>query len=337
MRAKPLAKRLLRAVTCPYDPKLVTRRSIVWAYRLFLDRNPETRSVVAEKLRGPIATMRDLRSTFILSSEFADKDPELAPFPLDTIVIADLPIGRRIFVDLADAVIGGMIVRGKYETDVLDLLPRFVKPGMTVLDLGANIGLFSIYLAHFVGETGTVIAFEPIRECANLLRRSIAENGFEDRIVLKETAVGQESGEAEILYVHDARNQGAAFVVGDGHPHCVTPHEIRKVPSVALDECEFEHRIAFIKMDVEGAEPLCVKGARKLLERDRPLILSELHPAQLRRVSGCQPGQYLNQIRRLEYQCFIIDGGKIVPLAAELEPDQVAALLFVPAEHKLAQ
>jgi len=169
------------------------------------------------------------------------------------------------------------------------------------------------------------------------MRRSIAENGFEDRILLRETAVGEKSGEAEILSVHDARNQGAAFIVGDSDPHCITPHEIRKVPLVALDDCEFDDRIGFIKMDVEGAEPLCVKGARKLLERDRPLILSELHPAQLRRVSAWRPGEYLDQMRRLEYRCFIIDGGQIVPLAPEPEPDQVAALLFAPAEHELAQ
>lgn len=327
------AKWVLRHFPFLYRPTLLTRRSIVWAYRLFLDREPESASVIAEKRKGPIGNIPDLRRDLMLSKEFASKNPDLAPFPLGTVVIKGLPNGRRLFVDLGDSGIGGMIVRDRYEQDLLDLLPRLVQPGTTALDIGANIGLFSIYLADLVGETGRVVAFEPIRELAELLQKSIHENRFEDRVILETSAVGDRCGTTEILYVRDARNQGASYLVQQ-RAVCATPHEIRRVPMVTLDAYRFPGRVSFIKMDIEGAEPLCVRGGLKLLDRDRPIVLSEVHPLQMKRVAGVSPGDYLAQFALLRYRCWVQDRAGFSPVPPDYPCNGVLTMLFIPTENE---
>ena len=80
---------------------------------------------------------------------------------------------------------------------------------------------------------------------------------------------------------------------------------------VALDDLDIRRPVRLIKMDVEGAEPLVVRGGARLLAEDRPLIISELHPAQLERVSGISAADFLDEMRRLGYRAITIDGAPI--------------------------
>jgi FkbM family methyltransferase len=337
MSLRGLLRRIARATPFYFRPNVVTAWSVRWAYRLFLGRNPESKAAVREKLRGPAATIADLRRELVLSGEFAERSPDLAPFALGTVVLKELPNGRRLYVDLGDALIGGRIARGDYENDLVALLPRLVERGTTALDVGANIGFFSIQMADLVGENGRVVAFEPIAEAAALLKRSLAENGLTAVVTVETVAVGAKSGHADILCVHDARNQGASYLVSGEPAECRTAHEIRRIPVVALDDRRFDRRVSFIKLDVEGAEPLCIEGGRALLERDRPIVLSEVHPVQLERVCRVSPNRYLGQLRALNYRCFAVTGLGL----RELQPDEpitaVISALCIPAEHPYAR
>src|SRR6185503_12050891 len=98
-------------------PGGLTRDHVVWAYRLLLDRDPESEDVIGPKLAGSRDT-RELRNHLITSAEFRDKNRDYAHTNDRTIVITELGAGRaavRLFVDLADHVIGLNIVRGSYE------------------------------------------------------------------------------------------------------------------------------------------------------------------------------------------------------------------------------
>ena len=79
---------------------------------------------------------------------------------------------------------------------------------------------------------------------------------------------------------------------------------------MALDDLPLRRPVRLIKMDVEGAEPLVVKGAERLLRDDRPVVLSELHPTQLERASGTDGDTFLSAMRALGYRAHLVEHGQ---------------------------
>src|SRR5206468_2663390 len=137
-------------------PGGLTREHVVWAYRLLLDRDPESEDVIAPKLAGSRDTC-ELRHHLMTSAEFRDKNPDYAQTNDRTIVIKELetPDGPvRLFVDLADHVIGLNIVRGRYEAAEVEFVRRLMRPGDVAIDAGAHIGFFTVQLAARVGAAG---------------------------------------------------------------------------------------------------------------------------------------------------------------------------------------
>jgi FkbM family methyltransferase len=309
----------------------LTREHVVWAYRILLDRDPESEAVILPKLDGCQST-EQLRAELLTSREYLEKNRDFAHTNVRSIVIKELPGGTRLFVDLSDHVIGLPIVRDQYETSEIAFVRRVVSPGDHVLDLGAHIGFFAVQMAHLVGPRGSVTAFEPFEENAALLERSIAENGFADRLRLERAGVGRSAGEAELTFAAETLNSGGAFVVTDA-TRVPYGHAVRRIRLVALDDEPLPRPIAFVKMDVEGAEPLVLEGAVRLLAADRPLILSELHAEQLARVSGRSPAVFLGEVRALGYRVFRLDGGERAGEVTTPPAEPVCSVALFPTER----
>src|SRR5579871_3302073 len=162
------------------EPKSpLSRDHVVWAYRLLLDRDPESEDVIGPKLAGSRDTA-ELRRHFMTSAEFQDKNRDYAHTNDRTLVIKELDGGARLVVDLSDHVIGINIVRGHYEADEVRYVRSVLAQGDTAVDAGAHIGFFTMQMAAMVGAGGRVYAFEPFDANAELLERSIVENKFED-------------------------------------------------------------------------------------------------------------------------------------------------------------
>ena len=312
----------------------LTRDHIVWAYRILLDRDPESEAVIAPKLRGYQST-RQLRADIVTSREYQEKNRDFAQANDRTIVIKELDGELRLFVDLSDHAIGLPIVRDQFEQSELAFVRHLVKPGDHVLDLGAHVGFFTIHLAALVGPAGTVTAFEPFEENAELLERSIRENGFGDRVRLERAAVSHSSGRVPLTFATETLNSGGAFVVTDGR--AVAGHAVRHVRGVALDDLALPRPIGFIKMDVEGAEPLVLEGAARLIAADRPVILSELHADQLARVSGRTTDAFLSEVRKLEYRAFRVEAGRCSAELTVGPADSVCSVALVPRERPVAE
>ena len=83
------------------------------------------------------------------------------------------------------------------------------------------------------------------------------------------------------------------------------------MPVVALDDVKIRRPVRFIKMDVEGAEPLVMQGAARLLREDRPIVLSELHPTQLDRASGSTGDSFLSAMRAAGYRAHLLEHGEV--------------------------
>ena len=260
------------------------------------------------------------------SAEFQEKNRDYAHTNDRTLVIKELDGGVRLFVDLADHVIGLNIVRGRYEADEIAFARRVLQPGDTAIDVGAHIGFFTMLLAAAVGRTGHVYAFEPFEANADLLERSVAENHFDDRVTFQRAAAGAESGSATLTFPVETLNSGGAYLLRSGD-HPLAGNQKTNVPVITLDSLTLRRPVRLIKMDVEGAEPQVIRGAERLLRDDRPTILSELHPTQLQRASGVTADAFLTQMRALGYRAQSIDGAPID--AAPV--DALVSIVLVPS------
>src|SRR5262245_7241261 len=145
---------LMFGITCglysramaPDHPGGLTREHVVWAYRILLDRDPESDDVIGPKLAGSRDTS-ELRRHLVTSAEYRAKNPDFAHTNDPTIVIKEIAPGVRLFLDLSDHVIGLNILRGSYERDEAAFARRTLQPGDVAMDIGAHIGFFTMLLA----------------------------------------------------------------------------------------------------------------------------------------------------------------------------------------------
>lgn len=326
----------------PTHPGQLTREHVIWAYRLLLDRDPENEDVIGPKLAGSRDT-RDLRHHLMTSAEFQQKNRDYAHTNDRTLVITELggAGGPRLFVDLADHVIGLSIVRGAYETEEIQFVRRLLQPGDTAIDVGAHIGFFTVQMAAVVGSRGCVYAFEPFDANADLLERSIAENLFADRVRFTRAAVGASTGTATLTFPRETLNSGGAYLLPPGSTP-LTGNLEKEVSLIALDDLllgrpapgEPRRPVRFIKMDVEGAEPQVIRGARRILREDRPMILSELHPTQLERASGSTADAFLAELGDAGYRAHRLERGAIGPPLDEAPRDAMVSVVFVHEDTK---
>lgn len=168
-------------------------------------------------------------------------------------------------------VVGKPIVQfGMYEYAVTSIVRRYLKPGDAFVDVGANIGYYSIIAGQMVGPAGRVLAFEPSPRIRARLERNIALNGF-THVSVRAEAVGRVDGEVRLIEPNGQDNDGLAFVDADAKGGLA-------VRSIRLDDLfpETEAPPSLLKVDVEGGEPDVFAGAQRLFARDdAPSIVFE--------------------------------------------------------------
>lgn len=196
-------------------------------------------------------------------------------------------LGRyKMYVDTRDVgVASHLMLDGYWEMWNTEAIVHLVKPGMTVLDIGAHCGYFSVLLADLVGPTGRLLSFEPNPPMAELLRRTVAINGFGARTTVHEVALGAENGVAT-LEVPKNEPKNAHVIQEKGGPGTV------EVPLRRADEIADALEADFIKIDAEGAEQAIWQGLRNILSRNRALtILLEFAAIRYR-----DPAAFLDEI-----------------------------------------
>jgi FkbM family methyltransferase len=167
-----------------------------------------------------------------------------------------------------------------------------LKPGDVVLDIGANMGVYSIRAGQKVGPHGHVFAFEPLPETVARLKRNISYNKL-DNITVLDIAVGDRDGVATL---YEGKRQSSASVCH--HSMSGPSHEVKvKTIDTVVKELKLA-RVDWIKMDIEGAEPAALAGMEETLARFKPSILFEngrdSGPASVEflRKNGYVVGQY---------------------------------------------
>jgi FkbM family methyltransferase len=238
----------------------------------------------------------------------------LHAFNRATWVIKETAFGTRVWCSLDERAISRPILLGAYERAESLFIEATVRAGDYVVDAGANIGFHAVHLARLVGERGHVDAFEPLGYLADALDASLAENGFADRVTVRRAALDANAGSLLLRHAPRTANFGGAHFAST---NALPPgHADEVVSTVALDTIVGTQRCAFVKIDVEGAEPRVMRGAGATLATSRPIVLSELHDAQLRVVSGCAANDYLAQMAARGYRCSHLtdDGTRGAPI-----------------------
>ena len=207
-------------------------------------------------------------------------------------LVGRLPFGPWIRVSGAvDAEWEFLLGRGK-EDATTKFIKSFLRPGMTFVDVGANIGYFTL-LAASLGAR--VIAYEPTPAVFERLRQNVALNAF-DNVALVNAAVVDQPG---LLALYESPDDPEANnLFGDGN------HSV-KVPAVSLDDdlaTRGVEKVDLLKIDAEGAEPLVLAGAVKLLgEVPSPAVVIEVNPVSLR-LANFAPETISNLLRSSGYR-----------------------------------
>lgn len=283
---------------------MLSRQQIVSAYQLILGREPESEAII--EWLGQVEDLDALAMQLFASDEFRRRVATGAlPPSAQKWVCAQIRHGLLLWVDLLDAGVGAGVLRDDWEPAETRFVLSQLDRGDCFVDIGANIGWFTVLAAHNVGEAGLVHAFEPRADLIGRLGDSVRANGFRDRCVLHHMALGAEDGEMTLASVPAERNPGHSFLMPSGVVNGAVP--LGKVLVRRLDGVGLSRPVKLMKLDVEGAEAMVLAGARELLARDKPIIVAECFPHWLRKVSRIEPGAYFDILRDAGYRIFSLD------------------------------
>lgn len=210
--------------------------------------------------------------------------------------------GSRMLLDARDYTQRKILYRS-FEPHEARLVAGLLQEGDTVVDVGANVGFFTLIAARAVGPEGRVIAFEPIASNEAVLRRNLALNGY-DWVDVRREAVGDAVGSLEL-----GLPAGAVSVDGvSGWWTRGGAVDAATVAQTTIDEALGGERAAFVKVDVEGMEEAVLAGAeRAIAERRIARVLFEVAPSLIR-LRGGTAAELLAPLARAGYRLQRLDG-----------------------------
>lgn len=220
--------------------------------------------------------------------------------------------GQAFHVDLGSCVGRSIWLRGRYEPPVEALLRQTLTPGDVFLDVGANLGYFSIIASPLVGDGGEVHAFEPEPRCVQLLQRSLQANGIRN-LVVNPTALWSEDGLCEL---HREKDAAFSYTSGGDREH-PSP---RSIPAMKMDTYvpqRVRKPVRLIKMDIEGGEVHALSGGLRTLAAQKPTLILEVQDWSLAR-QGHSPEELFRLLGPLGYRAFTL-GGEPLPDAARAQ------------------
>lgn len=197
------------------------------------------------------------------------------------------------------------------EPGSLALVQKLLKPGGTFIDVGANVGLFSVAAGRQIGPSGSILSFEPAPETMSALTATMRLNGLSPIVTLHQSAAGRENGTARL-------NIGQIC----GHSSLLPLEEKREaidVSIVVLDDIIGDRKVDLIKIDVEGWELEVLEGLRKTLANNRDAsVLLEFGPSHIKR-AGSDPLTWVSTLRTFGMDIYEIneDDASLTPLRSK--------------------
>jgi FkbM family methyltransferase len=206
-----------------------------------------------------------------------------------------------------------LFVTGRYEPNEICLLARILKPGMVVIDAGANLGLYALLASGRVGAGGKVLAIEPSSRELEMLRKNIELNDLTN-IKAVQLALSDQTSEGDLLVAaprHSGHNTLGAFIYGTALDHRERVKLERLDDIVRREELA---RVDLIKMDIEGAEYAALRGGLETLKKFHPVLLLELCERALQQQGG-NAREVVSMLKQLAYRIYGFDRGTGLPAA----------------------
>lgn len=212
--------------------------------------------------------------------------------------------GNQLLLNPHSFIDGNIFLSGDYEPSTRNFIESHVTSGAICFDIGANIGLMTIDFAKKVGPKGQVLAFEPHPEISKVLSANIERNNLSDRVQIFNCGLA-DANRAGLLHTFNDNwsNKGMSSLVSS---HCDGLDQKLEVPLMTLDRFVADHeikKIDYIKVDIQGAELLFLKGAKETLTRLLPCLIMEISSIDLSQ-AGLTAENIFDELIRLGYQNF---------------------------------
>jgi FkbM family methyltransferase len=209
--------------------------------------------------------------------------------------------GVKIALNPLDPVISGALTLNVYEQAETKFFLSTCKPGMTFLDIGANVGYYTALALSRMRGSGRIVALEPDPENYRFLQKTIAANaGSSSGVVITTVpkAASDHSGRMTLFTSSDNRGDNRLYANQLADSQCDV--DVLTVDSL-LDEMNIS-TVDFIKMDVQGYEGFVIRGMKTILERSRAaILLSEFWPEGLRH-AGTSPEEFLSELGSMDFE-----------------------------------
>jgi FkbM family methyltransferase len=254
------------------------------------------------------------------------------------------PCSLRFDLDAArpneKIIIDHLAIGSFYEPDVAEVFAKVLREGDTVIDVGANVGFFTLLAAALVGPAGRVVSFEPDPSNFARLRANVEANGFK-HVTLVDRPVAAEPGPVSFFLNSDQSGGSALWDPGE-FPGNVRSQATPRVLSLEATTIDAEVArlglapVRLLKVDTEGADHLVLRGARRLLAgRAVPFVVAELHEFGMERMRTDQRA-FRQEMSALGYDLFLLyaKGGlpHFIPPATFIQSKFFLNILFSSAE-----
>ena len=202
-----------------------------------------------------------------------------------------------------DRFIGQRVALGKYEPYETKLILRQLKSNQVVIDVGANIGYYTILIADKVKR---VYALEPDKTNFEILKKNILANNLKNVVAIR-AAAGSKKSRLNLYKSKENLGDHKLYKIPLVPPERdVSPFEEReKVKVIKLDELVKE-QVDLIKIDTQGWEPEVVAGAKKIITKDKPIIFMEYSPARYK-IAGLDGKKMMQFLRKIYKNIWWID------------------------------
>lgn len=291
------------------------------------ERADETFEGISEALRMCVAGQSEIRHRLLDVISTASAIPVHSVFPVDGRILVTQCDGFILAVPGDEwRIAAHLAFRGPLEPGVSRLFSRLIRPGMTVVDIGAHIGWYTLLAARLLSGSGKVCSFEPSPETFRLLRANVQVNGFLETGLIQFSAMAVTDGSG-------CSNLG--LCKGDSGHNSLFPEnawDTIAVETTSLDEALIgEPKVDIVKVDAEGAEPWILRGMRGIIRKNPQIrILMEFAPENLHR-AGVEPRTFLKEIADHGLRISRIDdvSGEIISPDMDRLPDAINAMLFL--------
>ncbi|MFH0936553.1 MAG: FkbM family methyltransferase [Candidatus Woesearchaeota archaeon] len=223
--------------------------------------------------------------------------PKVIP---ERIVLKEIQ-GNKMHLDLNDKIVSTkLFMNNIWEETETKLFKDMIQENMTVIDIGAHIGYYTLIAAKLIGKKGKVYSFEPNPDNFALLKKNIEENGYKN-VTLINKAISNKKGFLK-LFINPESSGGASIYEKENAKYYTN------IIATTLDESlKNIKKIDIIKMDIEGAEILALEGMSNIIKRNKNIkLIIEFNPEGIKKL-GYEPINLINKLKNFGFTIKVID------------------------------